>query len=50
MASRHPLTLLERVEARLLTGSLGHLIAGVVDWVVLVCRYAWARAHGRALG
>ncbi len=49
MGSRHPLTLPERLAARLLTGGVGHLVAGVVDWVTLVRRYAWARARGRSL-
>lgn len=49
MGSRHPLTLPERLAARLLTGGAGHLVAGVADWVTLVCRYAWARARGRPL-
>ncbi|WP_372790197.1 hypothetical protein [Paraconexibacter sp.] len=49
MASQHPLTPPERLAARALTGSAGHLVAGVVDWLVLVGRYAWARARGRTL-
>ncbi|MTD42758.1 hypothetical protein GKE82_00170 [Conexibacter sp. W3-3-2] len=49
MASRHPLTLPERAAARLLCGPVGHLAAGLVDWVVLLSRYAWARARGRTL-
>lgn len=49
MGSRHPLTLPERLAARLLTGGVGHLVAGVVDWVVLVARFTWARARGREL-
>jgi len=49
MGSRHPLTLPERVAARLLTGGVGHLVAGLVDWVVLLARVAWARARGREI-
>ena len=36
-----------RVAAWLLTGPLGHLAAGVVDWLVLFRRWAWARMRGR---
>jgi len=33
------------ISAWLATGPLGHLYAGVVDWVVLLARLAWARAR-----
>jgi len=36
-----------RVAAWLVTGPLGHLVAGVVDWAILVGRYAVARLRGR---
>jgi hypothetical protein len=29
------------------TGPLGHLYGGVVDWTALIGRYAYARARGR---
>ena len=32
--------------AWLITGPVGHLYAGVVDWVGLLARLAWARARG----
>jgi hypothetical protein len=32
--------------AWIVTGPLGHLYAGVVDWVALLARYARARARG----
>ncbi len=34
------------VAAWVVTGPLGHLYAGVVDWVVVLSRYARARARG----
>lgn len=49
MGAQHPLTRPERVAARLLTGPVGHLVAGVVDWLVLLARIAWARVRGRAM-
>jgi hypothetical protein len=30
----------------LYTGPLGHLAAGVADWVELLARYAWSRRRG----
>ena len=36
-----------RLAARLLTGPFGFLLAGIVDWVVILARYAAARARGR---
>jgi hypothetical protein len=38
----------ERLAAWLLTGPLGHLVAGAADWCTLLARLAWARARGRA--
>jgi hypothetical protein len=35
--------------AWLATGPLGHLYAGVADWVVLLARLARARARGERL-
>jgi hypothetical protein len=36
-----------RLAAWLVTGPVGHLAAGVVDWLVLLGRWAWARTRGR---
>ena len=36
-----------RLTAWLVTGPLGHLAAGVIDWAVLAARYVHARARGR---
>jgi hypothetical protein len=47
--SQRLLTPRERIAARLLTGSLAHLYAGVLDWLTLAARYARARAAGRKL-
>jgi hypothetical protein len=44
-----PLTAPERAAARLVTGPLAHLVAGVADWVQLLARYAVARARGSEL-
>jgi hypothetical protein len=45
--ARSPLSRLRRLAARLVTGPLGFLAAGVIDWFVLARRYAAARARGR---
>src|SRR5206468_509443 len=37
-----------RFAAWLYTGPLGHLYAGVADWLTLLSRYWWARVSGRA--
>jgi len=37
------------VAAWLATGPLGHLYAGVLDWVVVLARLARARARGERL-
>ncbi|MBA3746059.1 MAG: hypothetical protein H0W96_01015 [Solirubrobacterales bacterium] len=37
------------VAAWIVSGPLGHLYAGVVDWVGALARYARARAHGERL-
>jgi len=34
------------VIAWLYTGPVGHLAAGVADWVTLLARLAWSRARG----
>jgi hypothetical protein len=39
--------LTRRLAARLVTGPVGFFAAGIVDWLVLVSRYAAARARGR---
>ena len=36
-----------RLAARLVTGPAAFLAAGIVDWIVLVWRYAASRARGR---
>jgi len=40
-----PMSRRERATAWLLTGPLGHLAAGVVDWTVAVWRYRRSRAR-----
>jgi hypothetical protein len=42
MAANHD-TKRAAMRAWLYTGPLGHLVAGVVDWVVLLARYLRAR-------
>ncbi len=39
-----------RFAAWLLTGPVGHFVAGMTDWVVMLGRYWWARARGREVG
>jgi hypothetical protein len=39
-----------RIAAWPVTGPLGHFYSAVVDWVDLLARYWWARAHGREIG
>jgi hypothetical protein len=36
-----------RLEAWLVTGPVGHLVAGLADLVTLLARVAYARARGR---
>jgi hypothetical protein len=36
-----------RLRSWIVFGPLGHLVAGVADWVELLARYWWARARGR---
>ena len=36
-----------RLAAWLVTGPLGHLAAGAIDWGALAAHYAYARARGR---
>ena len=38
-----------RFAAWLVTGPIGHLYGGVVDWVTVVARILYARARGRDL-
>jgi hypothetical protein len=38
-----------RLLAWLITGPVGHLLAGLADWVTMLARYWWARARGREL-
>ncbi len=44
------MSLRRRSIAWLLTGPVGHFVAGMADWVVMLARYGWARARGRELG
>ena len=46
MARPRP-TPVRRLAARIVTGPAAFLAAGVVDWLVLLGRYAAARARGR---
>jgi len=39
----------ERIAAWVVTGPVGHLVAGVADWAQLLARYAWARARGKEM-
>jgi len=39
----------ERLATWFLTGPLGHLVAGVLDWAELLGRYWWARLRGRPI-
>jgi hypothetical protein len=34
-----------RLAAWLVTGPLGHLLAGVADWLALLARWAWSRVR-----
>jgi hypothetical protein len=36
-----------RFAAWVVTGAVGHLWGGVVDWAELLVRYWWARLRGR---
>jgi hypothetical protein len=48
MATRPPPAGLgTRVAARLITGPAAFLLAGVIDWAVLLTRWLSARARGR---
>jgi hypothetical protein len=40
---------LERLATWLITGPLGHLLAGVLDWAELLGRYWWARLRRRPI-
>jgi hypothetical protein len=44
---QRPLTPAERVAARVVTGPVGHLWGGALDWAEALTRYLWARARGR---
>jgi hypothetical protein len=47
MASpRSPVTV---AAAWLVTGPIGHLVAGIADWIEVLARYARARARGKRL-
>jgi hypothetical protein len=36
-----------RFAARILTGPVGHFVAGAIDWLALIGYYLGARARGR---
>jgi hypothetical protein len=36
-----------RAAAWLVTGPVGHLVAGVADWVELAARLGWGHVRGR---
>jgi len=38
---------LTRLAARLLTGPVGHLLAGLVDWAAVLGKVLWARVRRR---
>jgi phosphate/sulfate permease len=38
----------ERALAWVVTGPIGHLVAGLIDWIALLVRLAWARVRGRS--
>jgi hypothetical protein len=42
-----PQPLPTRFAAWLVTGPVGHFVAGMADWAELLARYWWARARGR---
>ncbi|MGI8558645.1 MAG: hypothetical protein ACR2ND_10095 [Solirubrobacteraceae bacterium] len=44
------LALPERLLTWVICGPLGHLLAGLADWLVLLARFGWAKARGRKLG
>jgi hypothetical protein len=41
------MSLRDRVAARIVTGPVGHLVAGIADWAQLLVRHLRARARGR---
>lgn len=45
--SARRLSLLDRFRAWIVTGPVGHLYGGAVDWLELAARYALARLTGR---
>jgi hypothetical protein len=46
--TRRP-SFITRAAARLITGPAAFLLAGAIDWVVLLSRYVRARARGRGV-
>jgi len=38
---------LTRLAARLLTGAVGHLVAGLIDWAEVLGKVLWARMRRR---
>jgi hypothetical protein len=39
----------ERLATWMITGPLGHLVGGVLDWGELLGRYWWSRLRGRPI-
>jgi hypothetical protein len=39
----------ERLATWLITGPLGHLAGGLLDWTELLARYWWSRLRGRPI-
>jgi hypothetical protein len=39
----------ERLATWLITGPLGHLAGGLLDWTELLVRYWWSRLRGRPI-
>ncbi|WP_354697659.1 hypothetical protein DSM112329_03295 [Paraconexibacter sp. AEG42_29] len=44
--SERILTRTERATARLATGAVAHFVCGLIDWVVLLGRFARAKLRG----
>lgn len=49
MRARRPFPL-TRLSAWVVTGPLGHLYGGLLDWVEIAAKLAHARARGKRLG
>jgi hypothetical protein len=40
---------MERLATWLVTGPLGHLAGGTMDWTEMLVRYWWSKARGRPI-